>query len=659
MSKKILIVEDEFVVANDLRLILRQAGYRIVGIATSVEEADEQLKKHKPDLVILDIRLEGDQSGIDLARKLRAGNIAFIYLSAYATQPILEEAKTTDPYGFLVKPFREQDLLITLDIAWYRHTNSLESKLRQEEHLQKQLTAISNETSDAPQKLLKVARAIQSFIPFDLITSGIRPLDAEQLGDAGYLRIGFDEYQFVGEKELLTITGLNKNELSVIIGNSDTDSKAGVYCNEPATKRTTRASLQRILLDHFQLRSYLVFPVALGYGLSVHYFFYSRQALIYTKDHIALLGRLKSCLEELAEKTIYYGTESTAVKSRPVAANKVPDEILSHAGFKSIIGSHHLLLSALDLAAQVAPYSTSVLILGESGTGKERVAQSIHSLSPRRKGPFIKVNCAAIPATLIESELFGHEKGAFTGAIEKRKGKFELADGGTIFLDEIGELPLAMQVKLLRVLQEREIEYVGGSGPVKVNVRVVTATYRNLEKEVGDGNFRLDLYYRLNVFPITLPPLRERKTDIEALSLFFANKFCKAFNKPFHGIAASMMEELHAYNWPGNIRELENILEQSVVLNDGHSALQLARKLSLTNSKLAVNTGVNTLEEMKDIHRETEREYITSILRKTKGRIRGINGAAELLHIKPTTLESKMAKLNIRKQDFTGAGGSI
>ena len=189
MSKKILIVEDEFVVANDLRLILRQAGYRIVGIATSVEEADEQLKKHKPDLVILDIRLEGDQSGIDLARKLRAGNIAFIYLSAYATQPILEEAKTTDPYGFLVKPFREQDLLITLDIAWYRHTNSLESKLRQEEHLQKQLTAISNETSDAPQKLLKVARAIQSFIPFDLITSGIRPLDAEQLGDAGYLRI--------------------------------------------------------------------------------------------------------------------------------------------------------------------------------------------------------------------------------------------------------------------------------------------------------------------------------------------------------------------------------------------------------------------------------------------------------------------------------------
>jgi DNA-binding NtrC family response regulator len=652
MSKKILIVEDEFVVANDLRLILRQAGYRVTGIATSVEEADELLLKYKPDLVILDIRLEGDQSGIDLARKLKAENIAFIYLSAYATQPILEEAKTTDPYGFLVKPFREQDLLITLDIAWYRHTNSLESKLRQEKNLQKQLAAISNEISVAPQKLLKVARAIQSFIPFDLITSGIRPLNAEQFGDAGYLRIGFDEYQFVGEKELMIITGLNKNELSVIIENSDTDSKAGVCGEEAATKNITRASLQKILLDHFRLRSYLVFPVALGYGLSVHYFFYSRQPRVYTQDHISLLGRLKSCLEELAEKTIYYGTESAVVKSRPVATNRSSDELLGHTGFKGIIGSHHLLLSALNLAAQVAPYSTSVLILGESGTGKERVAQSIHSLSSRRKGPFIKVNCAAIPATLIESELFGHEKGAFTGAIEKRKGKFELADGGTIFLDEIGELPLAMQVKLLRVLQEREIEYVGGNTPVKVNVRVVTATYRNLEKEVGDGNFRLDLYYRLNVFPITLPPLRERKTDIEALSLFFANKFCHAFNKPFNGIAASMMDELHAYHWPGNIRELENVLEQSVVLNDGKSALQLARRFSVTTSKLPGTAGVNTLEEMKHNHRQTEREYITSVLKKTKGRIRGANGAAELLNIKPTTLESKMTKLNIRKQDF-------
>jgi DNA-binding NtrC family response regulator len=652
MSKRVLIVEDEFIVANDLRLILMQAGYSVMGIASSAEGAGELLQKHQPDLVILDIRLEGELSGIDFGRKLRAENIAFIYLSAYANQQVLEEAKTTEPYGFLVKPFREQDLLVALDIAWYRHTHSLESKLRKEEYLQKQVAAISNEASAIPQKMLKIARAIQSFIPFDLITTGIRPLNAEHFSDTGYLRIGFDEYQFVGEKELMTITGLNKNDLSAIIENSDTDNNAGIYCHEIANKNRTNVSLQRIMLDHFQLESYLVFPVALGYGLSVHYFFYSRQPSIYTKDHIVLLNRLKMCLEELAEKTIYYGTLSTVAKNRSVPGNKQPDEAVSNAGFKSIIGSHHLLLSALDLAAQVAPYSTSVLILGESGTGKEKVAQSIHSLSPRKNGPFIKVNCAAIPGTLIESELFGHEKGAFTGAIEKRKGKFELANGGTIFLDEIGELPLAMQVKLLRVLQEREIEYVGGSSVVKVDVRIVTATNRNLEKEVAEGNFRLDLYYRLNVFPVTLPPLRERITDIEALSVFFANKFCRSFNKRFNGISESMMEELYAYHWPGNIRELENILEQSVVLNDGKSKLQLARRFSVIASKLPVNTGINTLEEIKHMQRETERECIISILKKTKGRIRGTNGAAGLLNIKPTTLESKMAKLNIKREDF-------
>lgn len=656
MSKRVLIVEDEFIVANDLRLILIQAGYKVTGIATSVEEADEHLEVQKPDLVILDIRLEGKRSGIELARKLRNENIAFVYLSANSNKQILEEAKTTEPYGFLVKPYREQDLLITLDIAWYRHTHSLESRLRQEEHLQKKLTDTCNETSDALQKMLKIARALQPFIPFDLITSGIRPLDAEQFSDAGYLRIGFEEYQFVGEKELMMITGLNKNDLSGIIRSTQPDNKPAIYVQEAGSKGSHANALQRMMLDHFQMASYLVFPVALSYGLSVHYFFYSRQPDVYTKDHIALLGRLKSCLEEIAEKTVYYGTASNQAKSRSVAASKKPEESIVHTGFNNIIGCHHLLLSALDLAAQVAPYSTSVLILGESGTGKERVAQSIHALSPRKNGPFIKVNCAAIPPTLIESELFGHEKGAFTGAIEKRKGKFEMADGGTIFLDEIGELPLAMQVKLLRVLQEREIEYVGGNSPVKVNVRIVTATYRDLEKEVADGNFRLDLYYRLNVFPVTLPPLRDRRSDIEALSVFFGRKFCRAFDKPFNGISGSMMEELLAYHWPGNIRELENILEQSVVLNDGKSELQLVRKLSANNPQLSANTG--TLDEIKNVQRETEKEYITSALRKAKGRIRGANGAAELLNIKPTTLESKMAKLNIRKQDYTSTAGN-
>lgn len=629
MSKKILIVEDEFIVANDLQLILEEAAYIITGIAASAEEAEEQIQQNKPDLVVLDIRLKGKLSGIDIARKLRADNIPFIYLSAYANQAILEEAKTTEPYGFLVKPFRKKDLLVALEIAWYLNQHSLESKLRREEQLQKSLTEISNDSLDARQSLLRIAEVIKSHIPFDFIACGIRPPDPKQYTDTGYLRTGFEEYQFIGEKELLTITGLTKAVLSDIMENSDSN------------------LFQKKLMDYLRLESNLVFPVSLGYGLSVHYSFYSRTPGVYNQDHIALLKRLKLYLENIANKIVYAQTSSL----QTVRQDKLPENKV----LKSIIGNHHLLLSALDLAVQVAPFNTSVLILGESGTGKESVAQSIHLLSPRKNGPLVKVNCAAIPASLVESELFGHEKGAFTGAIEKRKGKFELADGGTIFLDEIGELPLATQVKLLRVLQEREIELVGGSSPVKVNVRIVAATNRNLEKEVADRNFRLDLYYRLNVFPITLPALRERKTDIEALVLFFANKFCGALNKPFHGIADAMMEKMYAYNWPGNIRELENIMEQSVVLNDGKSKLQLMRSFSATTPEPADTTTINNFEEVKQIQQQTEREYITSILKKTKGRIRGAGGAAELLQLKPSTLESKMAKLNIKRQDFIDA----
>jgi DNA-binding NtrC family response regulator len=648
MKKKILIVEDEFIVADDLQLTLEQAGYEVCGIAASVNEAKESIKKKRPGLVLLDIQLKGKLTGIDLAKDLKKENIPFVYLSANSNQKILEQAKPTEPYGFLVKPFREKDLLVSLDVAFYRHEHSLESKLRQEELLQKQLTEISNERLDAKQKLLKIAGAMQSYIPFDLIAIGSRPLNAALFNDTGYLRIGFDEYQFIGEKELITITGLQKNNLSSIIENTDTDTSAIIYTDGIIKQEPGIPSLQKILFDTFKLQSYIVFPVTLTNGSAVHYFFYSRQQDVYTQNHIALLNRLKICLAEVAEKMIFY---AASTMNQPVSVKNKHSEAINHPAFKNVIGNHPLLLAALDLTAQVAPYNTSVLILGESGTGKEKIAHNIHSLSPRKDGPFVKVNCAAIPATLIESELFGHEKGAFTGAIEKRKGKFEQADGGTIFLDEVGELTLEAQVKLLRVLQEKEIEYVGGSSPMKVNVRIVAATNRNLEKEIAEGNFRLDLYYRLNVFPITLPALRERKTDIEALALFFANRFCAAFNKPFTGIAASMMEEMCAYNWPGNIRELENILEQSVILNDGRSKLELKRSL-LTTAELPGKVNIETLEDVKHLQRETEREYIVSILKKTKGQVRGVNGAAELLNIKPTTLESKMARLNIKREDL-------
>ena len=653
MNIKVLIVEDEYIVANDVRIVLEGAGYKVQGIACSINEADDFIRIDKPDLVLLDIQLKGMLSGIDLARKLKSQNIAFVYLSANSSHKILEEAKSTEPYGFLVKPFRPKDLLVTLDVAWYRHKHSLESKLRHEQLLQKQLADISRNISGDQQNLLMTAKAMQSYIPFDVIGSGFRPLPSATFDDTVYVRIGLDEYQFIGEKELMTIAGLTSNDLRQIISNTKTDASARIYndddeVNEPRDAR----SVQKILLDTFKLATCLVFPVTISNGTQVHYFFYSRHQDVYTKDHIDLLNRLKSSLTDIAEKLDYQETVPAKPGNLSVQHLKKQQEIANQSEFKGIIGSHPLLLAALDLTRQVAAYNTSVLILGESGSGKEKVAHYIHALSPRKNGPLIKVNCAAIPPTLIESELFGHEKGAFTGAFEKRKGKFEQANGGTIFLDEIGELPLGMQVKLLRVLQEKEMEYVGGHSPIKLNVRIVAATNRNLEKEVAEGNFRLDLYYRLNVFPITLPALRERKTDIEALSLFFAKRFCTEFDKPFNGITDSMMQALVTYHWPGNIRELENVLEQAVILNDGISPLTLKRSLSATAKDLAGEKNINTLEDVKHIQRETERTYIISILRKTNGRIRGVNGAAELLNIIPTTLESKMARLNIKRDDF-------
>jgi DNA-binding NtrC family response regulator len=646
MKKKVLIVEDEYIVANNLRQVLERFGYEVSGIAVSAREAEESIRTCKPDMALLDIRLEGERSGIDIAATLKEENIAFIYLSANSNQKILEEAKKTQPYGFLVKPFRKKDLQVMLDIAWYRHLHSLEAKEQEESFLQQQITIAGNQYPDSRQKLLEMGRIMQTYLPFDFITAGLRPLNTSELNDTGYLRIGFDEYQFIGENELLTIANLKRTALSVILANTHTDTGTVIYSQEAGGTRPNIPSLQKTLTETFNIQSCLVFPVTLSNGQSFHYFFYSRLRHIYSHQHMALLNRLRICLTQLAEKMLYG-------ESGLPAPGKKPENTATHPEFSGIIGSHPLLLNALDLTAQVAPYNTSVLILGESGTGKEKVAEAIHLLSGRKNGPFIKVNCGAIPPTLIESELFGHEKGAFTGAIEKRKGRFEQADGGTIFLDEIGELPLDMQVKLLRVLQEKEIEYVGGSGPVKVNVRIIAATNRNLEKEVAERTFRMDLYYRLNVFPVTLPPLRERNTDIEALAGFFAQKYCSEFNKPFTGVSSAMMEEMLAWHWPGNIRELENIIEQSVILNDGVSGLILKRSLTGTAPGHAqVKEDIRTLEDVKRIQRNTEREYIVSILQKTGGRIRGVNGAAELLNLKPTTLEAKMEKLNINRAEF-------
>jgi transcriptional regulator with GAF, ATPase, and Fis domain len=321
------------------------------------------------------------------------------------------------------------------------------------------------------------------------------------------------------------------------------------------------------------------------------------------------------------------------------------EEIKSVHNFEEIVGRSPPLLKTLELVRRVAPTDASVLIFGETGTGKELIARAIHSNSARKDKPLIKVNCAALPTGLVESELFGHERGAFSGAISKRIGRFELANGGTLFLDEVGEIPLDVQAKLLRVLQEREFERVGGSASISVDVRVIAATNRDLEKAAREGKFREDLFYRLNVFPVHLPPLRERREDIPLLTQFLIDKFAARVGKRIAGVTEPTMQRFLVYPWPGNIREMENILERAVILAGGDTLevdLGPAAGAGESQKAASVKPRPASLEDM-------ERDHIRSVLQETDWVIDGPRGAASILNLHPNTLRSRLKRLGLSR----------
>jgi formate hydrogenlyase transcriptional activator len=342
------------------------------------------------------------------------------------------------------------------------------------------------------------------------------------------------------------------------------------------------------------------------------------------------------------------------------------EEIKAEHNFGEIVGRSHALAKVLDEVRLVADTDSSVLILGETGVGKELVARAIHSNSRRKERPLIKVNCAALPTGLIESELFGHEKGAFTGASERRIGRFELANGGTIFLDEIGDVPPEIQVKLLRVLQEHEFERLGGRATIQVDVRVIAATNRDLSKAIDQGAFRSDLYYRLSVFPLKVTPLRERREDIPLLVHYFVGRYAMRIGRKISRVPDETMERLINYAWPGNVRELENVIERAVILSKG-SDLEVAAE-ALGAPPAATNDRPNASQPGRE-HRETpgavhppiegglltlgemERRHIAEILKRTGWRIDGPNGAARLLELNPSTLRSRIKKLGIRRSE--------
>ena len=339
------------------------------------------------------------------------------------------------------------------------------------------------------------------------------------------------------------------------------------------------------------------------------------------------------------------------------------EEISKEHNFEEIVGNGRAIVEVLDRVETVAPTDSTVLITGETGCGKELIARAIHSHGSRKHRPLVKLNCGAIPTGLVESELFGHMKGAFTGALERRTGRFELADGGTLFLDEVSELPLDTQVKLLRVLQEHEFEPLGSSRTVKVNVRIIAASNRDLEKAVQEGRFRADLFYRLNVLPIVLPPLRQRRSDIPLLTTFFVEKFARQFGKHITGIAQDTMDLLSRYDWPGNIRELQNVVERAVVLSRG-PVLKLG-----TDLLPSPNAATASTDEVADLNppfshdatsdssslEQVERRHIQSVLQKTDWVIEGDRGAAKILGLHPNTLRSRMKKLGIERASLNPA----
>lgn len=823
----LLIVEDEFLIADDLRAILEQAGYQVIGVAESVAEAQALIARQTPTIVLLDIFLVGEQTGIDLAQWLSEQDIPFVFLSANLTDSLLEAAKVTQPYGFLNKPFRENDVLTTLDIARYRHAHSAEAKLREQQSIQIGVNEAIITIHDRYQLCLAIAAQIDKLVPFTLLN----------------LRIGFPEdasFYWVmlrktseGMFERVQLPALLRQQVLQELESSESQSSplapeaSGLFTGAAFEELCAHYKLARASRDSFAIQSLALFPVVLkqrsftsiqlgstapdGFApkdyaavnliipqialaldnllateeidarrrlktaeLAVVRAFQSGNNIAATVAQVAAaindlmtidllcvhwvgLPATRSLVDAFVQKegdvfaplskdqakrpeditpadwqqevaalepwliepTLSVGEQQTEIWERSVVtrnygklleikssmhvpivikgeaqaslivASKVAyaftskdlstlqemgnhvalvlenllaferierlseqlerekiyltEEIKTTHNFEQIVGTSPVLLTVFHSIELVAATDYTVLVLGETGTGKELIARAVHNLSKRKDRVMVKVNCAALPAQLIESELFGHERGSYTGATDQRIGKFELAHGSTIFLDEIGELPLELQAKLLRVLQEGEIERLGGKGSILVDVRIIAATNRNLQQEVAAGRFRADLYYRLNVFPILVPPLRERREDILPLALHFLQKIGKKLGKPLTSLAQSAVQQMHHYDWPGNIRELEHVLERAAILSRSAS-LELAEPLMPTTAPAAAHyASAETTQPLQD----TVREAILAALQQANYRIRGQGGAAELLDIKATTLEARMKKLQI------------
>jgi PAS domain S-box-containing protein len=587
MPARILIVEDERITAEDLHDILTELGYMVTASVSSGADAIAKAGETKPDLALMDIRIKGDMDGTETARVLRERfNLPVVFLTAHADTATLSRAKLATPLGYITKPFQEADLHASIEMALHKQEEDLKS-LRQEELLASTLRAMADGVIAVDRR-----ETVTLFNPSAEAWTGMSSHDA----------VGQPFRQVFPLVDSATGDELDTPLWRVLTeGTVEALAEGALLVNRNGEKRAISSSLAP------------------------------------TRDHRG----------DISGAVIVFGRPGKKGGMRPRPGGEPRDDEVSMGGFKMVAASPAM-KQVLRFARRVAESEVSTILLeGESGTGKDVFAQFIHHVGRHREGPFVPLNCAAIPETLLESELFGYEKGAFTDARAPKAGIFEIATGGTIFLDEIGEMPIVLQAKLLRALEDQKFRRLGGVRDIQVDLRVIAATNRKLTEAIEQGKFRLDLYYRLNVIQVVLAPLRDRREDILPLAENFIRHYNVKFKRNVQGVSHGAAAALLTHNWPGNVRELRNVIERAMVLEESEwiqlSNLQIAREEGQTAlSEVAVQAGDPSSDFRLE---EAEKSLLRKAIEKAGG---NQTRAAVMLGITRDTLRYKMNKFDLR-----------
>ncbi len=634
LAGEILIVDDEVPNLQVLTQVLTDAGYRALRSARRPQLAIESALAQPPDLILLDVRMP-ELDGFEVCRRLKqetlTRDVPIIFVSALQNMEDRLRGFEAGGVDFIAKPFQMPEVLARVRT----HLVLRNMQLHLEDLINQRTTELAVEIVErkkAEEFLVHSEKRLRAL--FERANDGILTMEGDRFTDCNQRALD------ILKRPLEAIIGHNPSTFSPI--------------RQPDGKRSAEKAQQLIKRAYDGEPLIFEWVCTRGDGANVDL------EVSLSKIDIGNQPMLLSLWRDISRRKFMEAERQRAnlelrqaydeirkLKERLEAENLTLREEIKIASSKNeIVGKSHGIRTVLQQVGQVAPTDSTVLLLGETGTGKGLIARQIQELSGRQDRPLVSVNCAALPATLIESEFFGHEKGAFTGATDRKIGRFEMADGGTIFLDEIGDLPLELQAKLLRVLQDQEFERIGSSKTKTVDARVIAATNRDLDALIAQGAFRADLYYRLGVFPIRIPPLRERRSDIPLLVWFFIMMMQSRLGRTIHDVPDRVMDALTAYDWPGNVRELRNIVERAMILSPG-TALELGAGLL---PKRGVHSSVVQAQKPKrESLQDVERNHILSVLEASNWKVRGKDGAAERLGLKRTTLQSRMKKLGIKR----------